>query len=202
MPAQAFPGQNHRAHIDAHRSLFLTEMVKTNPQLQGLIISHMMQHLQFLAAELAQEQIPPELMQQMQQIQEAGAQGLVPPEQAQMMMSELNLIQEQYSAPILAQLTQELLQSIGQGDEQDPLVQIRQQELALREKEIDMDQANFEAKESARSQEKLLEAEIAKQRMASSKEIADDKMDLALQRLQQQADLKLTELQAKFGGLQ
>ena len=202
MPAQAFPGQNHRAHIDAHRSLFLTEMVKTNPQLQGLIISHMMQHLQFLASELVQDQLPPELMQQMQQIQDAGMQGLIPAEQIQMMVSELNLLTEQYSAPILAQLTQDLLQSIGQGDEQDPLVQIRQQELALREKEINLDQANFESKEAARADEKLLEAEIAKERMMNSKEIADDKMDLALQRLQQQADLKLTELRAKFGGLQ
>ena len=202
MPAQAFPQQNHQAHIDAHRSLFLTEIVKTNPPLQGAIISHMMQHLQFLAQELAQEKVPPELQQQMQQIQAAAQAGQMPPEQAQQMMSEMNMMMEQYSAPILAQLTTELLQSIGQGDAEDPLVQIRQQELDLRAKEIDLDQQNFEAKEAARSQEKLLEAEIARNRIAASQDIADDKMDLALQRLQQQADLKLLELQTKFGGVQ
>tara|TARA_R110000796_G_scaffold43155_1_gene106122 strand:- start:4088 stop:6595 length:2508 start_codon:yes stop_codon:yes gene_type:complete len=201
-PAQAFPQQNHQAHVDAHRSLFLTEIVKTNPMLQGGIIAHMMEHLQFMATEMAQEKLPPELMQQMQQIQEAANAGQIPPEQAEMMMQELSAVQEQFSAPILAQLTQELLQSIGQGNEEDPLVQIRQKELDLRGREIDLDQANFDSKESARSDEKLLEAEIAKQRMENSKEIADDKMDLALQRLQQQADLKLIELQAKFGGIQ
>ena len=34
-PAQAFEPQNHQAHIDTHRSLFLTEVVKSNPQIQA-----------------------------------------------------------------------------------------------------------------------------------------------------------------------
>ena len=42
-PAQAFPEQNHQAHIDTHRSLFFTDLVKESPQVQALIISHCMQ---------------------------------------------------------------------------------------------------------------------------------------------------------------
>jgi len=102
---------------------------------------------------------------------------------------------EQFSAPLLAQLTQELLESIGQGDETDPLVQIRQQELALREKAIDSDNDQFAAKQAARAQEKLLESEIAKQRIDTQKEVADDKLDVALRRLEQQAELKLLDMQ-------
>jgi tmRNA-binding protein len=117
-----------------------------------------------------------------------------------MAMQELQMIVEQFSAPILAQLTQELLISIGQGNEEDPLVQIRQQELDLRGAELAAEQDQFAAKQESRRREKLLEAEIAKQRINTSKEVADDKLDLALQRLQQQANLKLTELQTKFGG--
>ena len=199
-PQVAFAPQNHRSHIEAHRALFMTEVVKTNPALQGNILAHIMQHLQFLAAELAQEQIPPELNQQMEQINIAAEQGQIDPEQAQMMNQDMQMTLEQFSAPILAQLTSELLQSIGQGDEEDPLVQIRQKELELRDKEIDLDQANFESKQQARSREKLLEAELSKQRIDNSKAIADDKLDLALQRLQQNADLKLMEIQQRSGG--
>jgi len=199
-PQVAFAPQNHRSHIEAHRALFMTEVVKTNPALQGNILAHVMQHLQFLAAELAQEQIPPELTQQMEQINIAAEQGQIDPEQAQMMNQDMQMTLEQFSAPILAQLTSELLQSIGQGDEEDPLVQIRQKELELRDKEIDLDQANFESKQQARSREKLLEAELSKQRIDNSKAIADDKLDLALQRLQQNADLKLMEIQQRSGG--
>jgi len=194
-PAQAFEQQNHQAHIDAHRSLFLTDVVKQNPALQGMIIGHMMQHLQFMAGQMAQAQIPPELGQQMQQLQQAGQAGQIPPDQMQMQMGQIQMQIEQFSAPILAQLTQELLESIGQGDETDPLVQIRQQELELREKAIDVDNEQFEAKQAARAREKLLESEISKQRIDTQKEVADDKLDVALRRLEQQAELKLLDMQ-------
>jgi hypothetical protein len=199
-PAQAFPQQNHQAHIDAHRSLFLTDIVKNTPPLQGGIIAHMMQHLQFMASEMAQEQLPQELRDQMEQLNQAVQSGQVPQEQVQPMQQQMNDMTEQYSAPILAQLTQDLLMSIGQGSDEDPLVEIRKRELELRDKEMDMDQAQFEAKEQARSDEKLLETEIAKQRIQAQRDINDEKMDLAIQRLQQQAELKLLELNAKFGG--
>ena len=199
-PAQAFASQNHQAHVDAHRNLFLTTVVKENPAVQASIISHCMQHLQFMAAQMAQNQLPPELVQQQQQIEQAANAGQMPPQQAQMMLSQIMTQQEQFSAPILAQLVQDFLLSIGQGDEEDPLVQIRQRELDLRAQELKVDQENFEAKEAARAEEKLLENEIQKQRIAMSKEINDDKMDLAFDRLKQQADLKLLELNQKFGG--
>ena len=201
-PAQAFPQQNHQAHVDAHRNLFLTELVKTQPALQGNLISHMMQHLQFMATEMASEQLPPELQEQMNQLEAAVASGALPPEEAAPLQQEMVDLQERISAPFLAQLTQELLLSIGQGDSEDPLVAIRERELELREQEIQVDQAQFEAKEAARGREKLLEAEIAKQRIETQRDINDDKMDLAIDRLRQQADLKLLELQAKFGTIQ
>jgi len=196
-PQQAFEPQNHQAHIDAHRSLFLTEVIKTTPQLQSLVIAHMMQHLQFLAGQMAQQQIPPEVQQQVQQMQAQMQQ--MPPEQQPQVAAQTQMIVESFSAPIMAEMTQELLISIGQGDEEDPLVQIRQQELELRDKEIDIDQGQFVEKQAQKEQEKLLENEIAKQRISVQKNIADDKLDIARERLEQQANLKLLEMQQKFG---
>jgi len=194
-PAQAFEPQNHQSHIDAHRSLFLTDVVKQNPQLQGMIIGHMMQHLQFMAGQMIQDQIPQELNQQMQELQVAAQSGQLPPQQMQQMQGQIQMQIEQLSSPILAQLTQELLESIGQGNETDPLVQIRQQELALKEKAIDSENEQFAAKQQQRAQEKLLETEIAKQRLGVQKEVADDKLDVAIRRLEQQAELKLLDMQ-------
>ena len=198
-PATAFPQQNHRAHIDAHRSLFLTELVKGQPPLQGTIIAHMMQHLQFMATDMATQQLPPELLQQMEQMEQVAQSGQVPPEILAPMQQEMTSMIEQVSAPILAQLTQELLMSIGQGDAEDPLVAIRQQELDIRAAELQQDQSQFEQKEEARANEKLLEAEIAKQRIDATGNNNDEKMDLAMERLRNQTDLKLLELQAKYG---
>tara|TARA_S200002703_G_scaffold56265_1_gene48875 strand:- start:3781 stop:6273 length:2493 start_codon:yes stop_codon:yes gene_type:complete len=197
-PAQAFEQQNHRAHIEAHRNLFLTEVVKTNPQLQSMIISHMMQHLQFLATQMAQEQIPPELQQQVQQM--SAQAGQIPPDQMMQMQSQMQMMMEQFSAPILAQMTQELMLSIGQGSQEDPLVRIREKETELREQELQSDNAQFAAKQEQRMQEKLLENELARERLRLNSETDTEKTQIARDRLEQQARLKLLELQAKFGG--
>ena len=195
-PQQAFESQNHQSHTEAHRSLFLTQVVKENPQMQSIIISHSMQHLQFMASQLAQEQIPEEVKERIQGVQEQMQQ--LPPDQAQAAATEIQMINDQFAAPILAQLTQEFLQSIGQGGADDPLVAIRQQELDLKDKQMDQEQTQFEMKQGQRSQEKLLENEIQRQRINVQKDVADDKLDVSIQRLKQQADLKLLELEQKM----
>ena len=150
-PQQAFEPQNHQAHVDTHRSLFLTEVVKTNPQLQALVIAHSMQHLQFMSTQMAKEQMPPQIQQQVQQLEQQMTQ--VPPEQQPQVVSQIQMITESFSSPIMAQLTQDFLMSIGQGSEEDPLVQIRQKELDLREQELNADQDQFDAKQAQRGEE-------------------------------------------------
>ena len=195
-PAQAFEQQNHQAHLDAHRSLFLTSVVKENPQIQSIIISHCMQHLQFLSAQLAQEQIPEETQMRIQEIQAQMQQ--VSPQEAQHISQQIQMILDQFSSPIMAQLTSEFLQSIGQGSGEDPLVEIRKTELALKDKELNLDAEQFAAKQEQRAQEKLLDADIQKDRINVQKSIADDKLDVAIDRLKQNADLKLLELESKL----
>ena len=198
-PAQAFPEQNHRAHLETHKSLFLTNIVKESPQVQALIISHCMQHLQFLASQTAQEQMPPEMQQQIQSIQQQSAQ--LSPEQAQIVGQQIQTIIEQFSSEIMSQLAAEFLQSIGMSNETDPLVAIRQKELDLRDKELDIENEQFAQKQSQRAQEKQAENQIQMQRMDVQKEIADDKLEVAVNRLKQNADLKLLELENKIKGL-
>ena len=198
-PAQAFPEQNHEAHLEAHKSLFLTDIVKQSPQVQALIISHCMQHLQFLAAQLAQEQMPQEMQQQIQQIQSQIQQ--VSPQEATAIQQQIQMIVEQFSSQIMAQLASEFLQSIGMGGSDDPLVDIRKRELDLRDKELNMESDQFVAKQSQRQQEKMMDTEIQQQRINTQKQIADDKLGVAVNRLKQNADLKLLELENKIRGI-
>ena len=195
--AKAYQGQYHAAHVETHRALFLTQVVKENAQIQSLIISHVMQHLQFLASEIAQQQIPPELVERINQIQQML--GQMPIDQQQQAAQDIQILLEQFTSPIMAQLSQEFLQSIGQGSD-DPLVDIRKTELQLRDKQIDQDQQQFESKQNQRSDEKLLENEILKKRIDVQKGTADAKLDLASKRLEQQANLKLLELEQKMRG--
>jgi len=198
-PAQAFPEQNHQAHLDTHKSLFLTTIVKESPQVQALIISHCMQHLQFMAMQMAQEQMPPEMQQQIQQIQAQMQQ--VSPQEAQAIQQQIQMVTEQFSSQIMAQLASEFLQSIGMGTGEDPLVDIRKRELDLKDKELNMESEQFAAKQGQRQQEKMIQSDLQQQRLNVQKEIADDKLGVALDRLKQNADLKLFELENKIRGI-
>ena len=195
-PAQAFVQQNHEAHIGAHQGLFLTKVVQENPQMQSIVISHVMQHLQFLATQIAEQQMPPEMQERIAMLQMQMQQ--VPAEQAQAMAQELQMMIDQMSAPIMAELTNQFLSSIQQGDSGDPLVAIRQQELELRDKELDLEQDQFDKKQEQQVQEKMIDMQLQQQRIDVQKAIADDKLQLGLDRLQQQAELKLLELEQKM----
>ena len=198
-PAQAFPEQNHQAHIDTHRSLFFTDLVKDSPQVQALIISHCMQHLQFLAAQLAQEQMPDEMKQRIIEIEAQMQQ--VSPEEAQIIGQQIQMVIEQFSSTIMAQLANEFLQSIGMSGGGDPLVDIRQKELELRDKELNIESQQFDSKQNQRAQEKAMEADLQLERMNVQKQIADDKLEVAVDRLKTNTDLKLLELENKIKGI-
>ena len=68
---------------------------------------------------------------------------------------KIQMIIEQYSSSIMAQLTSEFLQSIGVGGSEDPLVDIRKRELDLKDKELDMESEQFGLKQNQRQQEKM-----------------------------------------------
>ena len=199
-PQMAFPTQDHRSHIESHRVLFMTEVVKENPALQANIIGHMMEHLQFMADELAEQQMPPELQEQMDQLQQMQEQ--MPPEQVQEISQGLDEEKAKIAAPILAELSESLVLSLGQGDQSDPLVEIRQKELQLREQEIEKDSEQFEQTQNQRDREQAESNDIARSRISVQKTVADDKLGMAMDRLQQQADLKVLELNSKFGSNQ
>ena len=196
MPAQAFPEQNHEAHVDAHKSLFLTQAVQMNPQLQSVIIAHAMQHLQFIATQQAEQQLPPEIQQQIQEsIQQAQQ---LDPQAQQDMQLQIQSVLETYSSPILAKLSNEFLSSVQPPQQQDPLVAIRQQELGLRDKEIDMKNEQFVAKEQQDAMERGTELQLQQQKADQQALVGNEKNDIAKQRLQQQAELKLMDLQARM----
>ena len=86
-----------------------------------------------------------EMQQQMAQIQAQMQQ--VSPEEAQMINNKCKWLWNNLVLQIMAQLASEFLQSIGMGGSEDPLVDIRKQELDLKDKELDMESEQFVAKQ-------------------------------------------------------
>ena len=117
--AQAFPDQDHDAHIAAHSAFLRTRMVQINPPVYALLQGHISQHVSFKAQK--------EVMAMMQQNQQMMMMAQQNPQQFQIMLdSEV--------AKRIAQITSELVQAETQQDgaKQDPLIMLKQRELDLR----------------------------------------------------------------------
>tara|TARA_R110002073_G_scaffold46577_3_gene127126 strand:- start:2142 stop:4619 length:2478 start_codon:yes stop_codon:yes gene_type:complete len=189
--AQAFPQQNHDAHIAIHMALLNTPPVQMNAQVQALIHSHIMQHLQMKADILGEQQMPPEAMQQFQQLQQQAQQSS--PEEAQSLSLQAGDILAQFSSPILAELLTEYNQKVASPQDEDPLVAIRKQELALKGQELSIEQQQFLAAEQRKAQESQQRINVDRERIDAQEDIADLRDETARARLEQQARFKLME---------
>jgi len=193
--AQAFPQQNHDAHISIHMSLLNTPPVQMNAQVQALIHSHIMQHLQMKADILGEQQMPPEVMQQFQQLQQQAQQAS--PEEAQNLSLQSGDLLAQFSAPILAELLVEYNQNVASPQDEDPLVAIRKQELALKGQELSIEQQQFLTQEQRKKEEAQQRINVDRERIDAQEDIAELRDETARARLEQQAKFKILDQRNK-----
>tara|TARA_R100001163_G_C5067702_1_gene207031 strand:- start:1236 stop:3701 length:2466 start_codon:yes stop_codon:yes gene_type:complete len=191
-PAQAFPQQNHDAHISVHMSLLNTPPVQMNAQVQALIHSHIMQHLQMKADGLAQQQMPPEVLNQYQQLIQQSEQS--PDAEAIPLLTQANDLLAQFSAPILSELMIEYTNQISAPQDEDPLVAIRKQELALKGQELAQEQQQFQVDQQRRVEESLRRDQVDRERIDTQEDIADIKDATARARLAQQKEMQMLNM--------
>jgi len=161
---KAFPEQNHDAHIKSHLAYFNSAIVKGNPAAMQILQTHVFEHLSMKAQMIAQ--------QEMQQMQQQGQQ--IPPE---MMQSRLDEIESE----LITAYLQEEAQLMGM-QKQDPLVELKQQELMLRQQD-QMQDARQEQMELEFNKQKANEqAAIQRERIGSTEDIAEMRAQIALQR--------------------
>ena len=137
----AFDGQDHDAHIELHVMFMKTPLVMTSPQVMGTLLGHLQEHISKKAREMVMTQIQG-LISQVQLMAQSGA---VDPQTAQQQIME---VQQQMQNPeevekMVAlqemQLMNDLMPKItpqGQDPMQDPLVQIRMQELGVKQQDL------------------------------------------------------------------
>ena len=146
-PFQAFPGQDHKAHIDAHLNFMRLNMVQNNPMVMGAIQKNILEHISLMAQEQVQIEFVEELQElQMiqQQMQQMGAQN---PAMAQGMMQNPQMMQQQQRVQQItnaiegrkAQLIAEMQEDYAKEEEKitgefagDPLLKIKSREVDLK----------------------------------------------------------------------
>ena len=177
---QAFPGQEHNAHIMAHVAFMQTPMVMAAPAVQGALYGHLQEHISLLAQEQAMQQV----QQQMQQVQLLAQSGGISMEEAQMQMQQLQMQMQDPTAlaRTVAQIEQTIVQQVAQmltpppqDPAADPLVQIRMQELGLKQQEMQMDAQNDQNKLALEAAKLQQRAATDAARLETQEEIADER---------------------------
>ena len=163
-PFQAFPGQDHRAHITAHLNFMSTNMVRNNPAVMAAIQKNILEHISLMA----QEQIQLEFREQLAQLAVLRQQAPVNPEAAQQLNSVVQNI-ESRKAVLIAEMTQEFMmeeKKITSQFDSDPLLKLKAREVDLRamenerKKQLDEDRSD-----------------LARAKLMQARDIVDEKMD-------------------------
>ena len=163
-PFQAFPGQDHRAHITAHLNFMSTNIVRNNPAVMASIQKNILEHISLMA----QEQVELEFREQLLQIPMLQQQAPINPQVAQ----QLQLITQQVEARksvLIAEMTNEFMmeeKKITSQFDSDPLLKLKAREVDLRAMENERKKMADEKK-----------SELDRAKLMQAKDIAEDKMD-------------------------
>jgi len=190
--AQAFQGQDHDAHIAAHMSLYGTAIMQQNPQGMAMIQAHVYEHITLKAEQMVQQQMAqdPQMMQMQQQLMQ------MPPEQQQQMQMQMMQQQQAQTAQVIAELTQQINEQFAPPPPQeDPLVELRRQELDIKAGDLQRKQQEFGEKQNLDIMKINQQDDLTKERIDSSEEIAVMKNETAQDRLDQAERFKAADLQ-------
>jgi hypothetical protein len=191
MPAQAFAGQDHDAHINSHMSLYGTMTAQANPVVLSLIQAHIYQHISFRAAEIVDQQNAqnPEFQAMAQQIQQ------LPPEVGMQYQQKLQENVARDIAAVVSGLTEQInAMFMPPPPQPDPLVELRGKELDIKADDVQRKREEFVQKQEFDAMRAMENNKLAEQRLEIQKDIAIMKDDIAKERIDQAAQFKAMDI--------
>ena len=183
----AFPDQDHSAHIRAHRAFMSSVLVKTNPAVMSLLQAHITEHVGYMARAMVQEEMQPEMDQLMQQYG-----GQLPQEvQAQIEMQMESAVAIKI-AEIIEQMVSEEQEMFDQmGD--DPLVQLKQQEIDIKKNEAELKAQQMGEKQALEEKKMAQKEGLDREKMQSQEDIAQLKANVALDKAEGDRNMDRSE---------
>tara|TARA_R110000787_G_scaffold117051_1_gene227575 strand:- start:457 stop:2874 length:2418 start_codon:yes stop_codon:yes gene_type:complete len=167
---QAFPTQDHDAHIQAHIAFMMTPIPSTTPAIFGLLQAHLCEHIALKARGVAMA----EMTIKGQQAAEMGMQ----PEPMDV---------ESKVAQLIAQYTQEVMSALMPPPEGqvDPLVELRAKELDIKAMDVERKAGEFAVRQEFEEDKEENKLELARDKIDSQEDIALLRADVNLERINQ-----------------
>ena len=195
-----FPDQDHDVHIAIHLMFMKTPLVMTSPQVMGTFYAHIMEHVSQKARQMVMQEIQG-LISQLQILAQTGgvdpmaAQAQIMEIQTQMQNpAEIEKLVSMQQQQIMAQVLGQLVPA-GQDPMSDPLVQIRMQELAIKQQDLQRKQTEDQAQIAMEAAKMQQRAATDAARIESQEDIAEDRNTVNRERIEVQRQNAIMRMQ-------
>lgn len=191
-PTKAFIYQDHDAHIAVHIALMqdplMAAQIGQNPQAQKMmseIQAHIAEHLAFAYRKKVEEQLGVPMPKPDEDL----------PEDVEVQLSRLVA---QAAQQVLAQSKGQAAQQQAQQMQQDPMVQMQQAELKIKEQEAQIKAQKVQGDLAIRQAEVQLKAQEVAGRAGESLELAAAKIEQEMIQAQQMHQMEMVQRQQEF----
>jgi len=193
---QAFPGQDHRAHITSHLSFMATNIARNAPPIMAALEKNIFEHISVMS----QEQTEIEFKDEMQQLQMMGQQmqqmGQQDPQMLQQMQIQAKMLGEKIEAR-KAQLIAEAMEEFLKEEQQitsllsnDPVAMLRSRELDLRAQENFRKETEGKEKMNLDKMKTMMNQSTQDDKLKQNKELAKLRANTSLEKTVLAANLK------------
>jgi hypothetical protein len=206
LPFQAFPGQDHRAHITAHLNFLATNLVRNAPMVAGAIEKNCLEHISLMA----QEQIELEFREEIQQLGQM-MQMMNNPQAMQQnpnLQNDIQLIQnkiESRKAVLIAEMMEEFMKEekkITSQFDHDPVAKLRARELDLRAIDDESKRKATEQKLNLERMRAMMNQDNVEEKFDQNEELANLRADTSIekQEMANESREKLARMRPKTNG--
>jgi len=189
-PFQAFPGQDHRAHITAHLNFMSSNFVRNNPSITAALEKNIMEHISIMSQEQVQLEFPQE-MQMLPQLQQAAVQN----PQAKQQLQQISQKIEARKAILIADMTEEFMneeKKITSHFDHDPLLSLKEREVDLKAMDAERKVKEDEARLNLDKTKFLQGSQLDEAKLKQNEDLANLRADTAMAKSEMSAEVKLT----------
>jgi hypothetical protein len=207
-PFQAFGGQDHKAHIDAHLSFMSISMIQNNPMAMAAIQKNILEHISLMAQEQVQIEFVQELqeMQQMQQQLQPLMQNPAAMQNPQVMQMQQRIQQltnqiEARKAILIAELTMDYAEEedkISSEAGGDPLIKLKSRELDIKAKADQERNSYNEGRLNVDKMKAMMNDTHHDEKLEQNEELAELRSDTSLTKAQMSIDSKKFDFGRNF----
>ena len=191
-PFQAFPGQDHRAHITAHLNFMATNMARNNPVIMAALEKNIFEHISLMA----QEQVEVEFRNELQQLQQMQMMMQQNPQMAQQLQMQARMMSEKIEsrkAVLIAEMMEEFMneeKEITSQFDNDPIAKLRARELDLRAMENERKKKESEDRLNLDKMKSMMNQVTDQQKLEQNEELANLRSDTSITKTVLQHELK------------